>query len=124
MPKVSYLKAIDVFLLGNFAFIFISLVEYVVVLNTNPECPIKGEVFEKICKTEEGRDNETSEVSRLATTPTIVGGSAHVQTTITKQNKLLDQHTMVEVLLRPIYTVQLLFAYNHRIQLAHAMFTT
>ncbi|EDO43147.1 predicted protein, partial [Nematostella vectensis] len=33
MPKVSYMKAIDVFVLGNFAFIFLSLIEYVAVLN-------------------------------------------------------------------------------------------
>ena len=32
MPKVSYLKAIDYFLLGSFSFIFMTLVEYVLVL--------------------------------------------------------------------------------------------
>ena len=32
MPKVSYLKAIDYFLLGSFSFIFMTLVEYVFVL--------------------------------------------------------------------------------------------
>lgn len=56
MPKVSYLKAIDVFLLGNFAFIFISLMEYVVVLNTAPECPFKGGFLERICRDEDVRE--------------------------------------------------------------------
>ena len=32
MPKVSYLKSIDYFLLGSFSFIFMTLIEYVLVL--------------------------------------------------------------------------------------------
>ena len=37
MPPVSYIKAQDYFLLGSFAFIFISFVEFVIVLNTHPD---------------------------------------------------------------------------------------
>ncbi len=33
MPKVSYIKAIDLFLLVSFIFVFSSLVEYICVLN-------------------------------------------------------------------------------------------
>lgn len=39
MPKVSYMKAVDYFLLSSFAFIFAALIEFIVVLNTNPEWP-------------------------------------------------------------------------------------
>jgi len=37
MPPVSYMKAQDFFLLGSFGFIFLSFLEFVVVLNTDPE---------------------------------------------------------------------------------------
>ena len=37
MPPVSYIKAQDYFLLGSFAFIFMSFVEFVIVLNTHPD---------------------------------------------------------------------------------------
>ena len=33
MPKVSYIKAIDLYLLMSFIFVFASLVEYIIVLN-------------------------------------------------------------------------------------------
>lgn len=33
MPKVSYIKAIDLYLLVSFIFVFSSLVEYIIVLN-------------------------------------------------------------------------------------------
>ena len=33
MPKVSYVKAIDLYLLMSFIFVFASLVEYIIVLN-------------------------------------------------------------------------------------------
>ncbi|EDO43148.1 predicted protein, partial [Nematostella vectensis] len=33
MPRVSYIKSIDYFLLTNFGFIFFSFLEYVIVLN-------------------------------------------------------------------------------------------
>ncbi|XP_028515356.1 gamma-aminobutyric acid receptor subunit alpha-6 isoform X2 [Exaiptasia diaphana] len=36
MPKVSYMKSIDYFLLTNFGFIFLSFLEYVIVLNSEP----------------------------------------------------------------------------------------
>lgn len=36
MPKVSYMKAIDYFLSVSFLFIFCTLLEYVIVLNTKP----------------------------------------------------------------------------------------
>ncbi|XP_031573467.1 gamma-aminobutyric acid receptor subunit rho-1-like [Actinia tenebrosa] len=36
MPKVSYMKSIDYFSLTNFGFIFLSFLEYVIVLNTEP----------------------------------------------------------------------------------------
>ena len=39
MPKVSYMKAVDYFLLTSFAFIFAALIEFIVVLNTDPEWP-------------------------------------------------------------------------------------
>lgn len=39
MPKVSYMKAVDYFLLSSFAFIFAALIEFIVVLNINPEWP-------------------------------------------------------------------------------------
>ena len=39
MPKVSYMKAVDYFLLTSFAFIFAALMEFIIVLNTNPEWP-------------------------------------------------------------------------------------
>ncbi|XP_078354682.1 gamma-aminobutyric acid receptor subunit beta-3-like [Oculina patagonica] len=38
MPKVSYSKAIDYFLMTSLGFIFMSLLEYILVLNTNPRC--------------------------------------------------------------------------------------
>ncbi|XP_068743501.1 gamma-aminobutyric acid receptor subunit beta-3-like [Montipora capricornis] len=37
MPPVSYIKAQDYFLLGSFGFIFLSFVELVIVLNTDPD---------------------------------------------------------------------------------------
>jgi len=37
MPKVSYMKAVDYFLLTSFAFIFAALIEFIIALNTNPE---------------------------------------------------------------------------------------
>lgn len=36
MPKVSYAKALDYFLMTSLGFIFMSLLEYVLVLNTHP----------------------------------------------------------------------------------------
>ena len=36
MPKVSYMKAVDYFILTSFGFIFAALVEYILVLNTDP----------------------------------------------------------------------------------------
>ena len=40
MPKVSYIKAIDLYLLVSFIFVFTSLVEYIIVLNFS-NCYIK-----------------------------------------------------------------------------------
>lgn len=37
MPKVSYMKAVDYFLLTSFGFIFAALMEFIIVLNTEPE---------------------------------------------------------------------------------------
>ena len=37
MPKVSYMKAVDYFLLTSFGFIFAALIEFIIVLNTDPE---------------------------------------------------------------------------------------
>lgn len=37
MPKVSYMKAVDYFLLTSFGFIFAALLEYILVLNSEPE---------------------------------------------------------------------------------------
>jgi len=37
MPKVSYMKAVDYFLLTSFGFIFAALLEYILVLNTDPD---------------------------------------------------------------------------------------
>lgn len=39
MPKVSYMKAVDYFLLTSFGFIFAALMEFIIVLNTDPEWP-------------------------------------------------------------------------------------
>ena len=36
MPKVSYMKAVDYFLLTSFGFIFAALIEFIIVLNTSP----------------------------------------------------------------------------------------
>ena len=35
MPKVSYIKALDMFLLISFVFVFFALVEYIIVLNSH-----------------------------------------------------------------------------------------
>ncbi|KXJ20097.1 gamma-aminobutyric acid receptor subunit beta-2 isoform X2 [Exaiptasia diaphana] len=37
MPKVSYMKAVDYFLLTSFGFIFAALLEYILVLNSGPQ---------------------------------------------------------------------------------------
>eukprot|EP00794_Sanderia_malayensis_P006034 gene6034-6735_t len=41
MPKVSYIKAIDLFLLVSFIFVFCALVEYIMVLNLHNYCATK-----------------------------------------------------------------------------------
>lgn len=46
MPKVSYIKAIDLYLLVSFIFVFASLVEYIIVLNFN-DCYIRKKKKEK-----------------------------------------------------------------------------
>lgn len=45
MPKVSYMKAVDYFLLTSFGFIFAALLEYILVLNSGPEFDSKN-----VCK--------------------------------------------------------------------------
>ena len=37
MPKVSYMKALDFFMMSNLWFIVMAFFEFIVVLNTNPE---------------------------------------------------------------------------------------
>lgn len=39
MPKVSYMKAVDYFMLTSFGFIFAALIEFIIVLNSNPVLP-------------------------------------------------------------------------------------
>ncbi|CAH3187720.1 unnamed protein product [Porites evermanni] len=39
MPKVSYMKAVDYFMLTSFGFIFTALIEYIIVLNSDPVLP-------------------------------------------------------------------------------------
>lgn len=39
MPKVSYMKAVDYFMLTSFGFIFAALIEYIIVLNSDPVLP-------------------------------------------------------------------------------------
>ena len=46
MPKVSYIKAIDLYLLVSFIFVFASLVEYIIVLNFS-DCYIRKKKKEK-----------------------------------------------------------------------------
>lgn len=46
MPKVSYMKAVDYFLLTSFGFIFAALLEYILVLNIEPEFDV-GDVCKR-----------------------------------------------------------------------------
>lgn len=52
MPPVSYSKAQDYFLLGSFGFIFLSFVEFVIVLNTDPE-PKWFRCLKRCCRVKE-----------------------------------------------------------------------
>ena len=50
-PPVSYSKALDYFLLVSFGFIFLSFLEFVIVLNTDPE-PRWFRSLKRCCKKE------------------------------------------------------------------------
>ena len=43
MPKISYMKAIDVYLAGCFLFVFASLIEFAVVCYMDQQIPVKKE---------------------------------------------------------------------------------
>ena len=48
MPKVSYIKALDLYLLVSFLFVFSALFEFIIVLNVTSECILR--YFGKICR--------------------------------------------------------------------------
>lgn len=58
IPPVSYMKAQDYFLLGSFGFIFLSFLEFVVVLNTNPE-PGWFRWLKHFCTKESGKEERS-----------------------------------------------------------------
>lgn len=62
MPKVSYMKAVDYFMLTSFGFIFAALIEYIIVLNSDPVLPSWCKRRQK--KDEKQKFTVVSEVSK------------------------------------------------------------
>ncbi|XP_048585336.1 gamma-aminobutyric acid receptor subunit beta-like [Nematostella vectensis] len=85
MPRVSYIKSIDYFLLTNFGFIFFSFLEYVIVLNTNPE-PKWIKIFKERVKaareadvTRDSNGRETPmQMTPIKKCGPVVGSESHV----------------------------------------------
>ncbi|XP_073240461.1 gamma-aminobutyric acid receptor subunit beta-1-like [Porites lutea] len=57
MPQVSYIKAQDYFLLVSFGFIFVSFLEYMIVLNSDPR-PVWFGWLRSCCVKESGKDEK------------------------------------------------------------------